>query len=325
MGRVGKLIAWGRLLRLSLAPSAAADVAAGLAVAHGSAAIAPRLWWLVPSSLAIYHGSMALNDWADRREDAGARPDRPIPSGEVSPGAARNAAFALLVLGVGFAWLALSQAAGWMAGVAVLASAYNLIGRGPWLGPTLLGLCRAGNLGVGWFVMQATMDDAVSSYPVFTPEHWAHPNGAGSFAARAIAAYGLYVFFVSRLGRLEDVPDERPLGRSPSLYLALAAATLGATPIVLQWRLLPDAPYRWIPVVLALFGAIGLLRVALTTSAWTRSSVLRAMGMSLRRLLVFTAAIALLALPSPNAIPIALAILAGYPASFALRRVFPPS
>jgi hypothetical protein len=49
------------------------------------------------------------------------------------------------------------------------------------------------------------------------------------------------------------------------------------------------------------------------------------MGMSLRRLLVFTAAATLLCVPQTRAWIVAGAILAGYPLSFALRRVFPPS
>src|SRR5512137_294118 len=90
--------AWGRLLRLSLAPTAAADVAAG-AVAGAGAWPGRGVFVLMIASLCVYHGGMALNDWADRKEDRVLRPDRPIPAGGVSPPAGLAAGLALLVSG----------------------------------------------------------------------------------------------------------------------------------------------------------------------------------------------------------------------------------
>src|SRR5437773_2608345 len=95
------LRAWGRLLRLSLAPSAAADVVAGLV--YGSIGGWPErgwAWWLVPASLGVYHGALVLNDWNDRVHDARTRPARPLPSGQVNPRAALAAGLALMLLGV---------------------------------------------------------------------------------------------------------------------------------------------------------------------------------------------------------------------------------
>ncbi|EUA90975.1 ubiA prenyltransferase family protein [Mycobacterium ulcerans str. Harvey] len=43
---------------------------------------------------------MVLNDWADRKRDAVERPERPIPSGDVSPAAALSAATILAAAGV---------------------------------------------------------------------------------------------------------------------------------------------------------------------------------------------------------------------------------
>jgi hypothetical protein len=186
-----RLVAWGRLLRLSLAPSAAADVAAGLTIAHAGAASAPELWWLVPSSLCIYHGSMALNDWSDRAEDERVRPDRPIPSGAIDPRAALAAALLLLLGGVAFAALALPAAALWMGGVALCASFYNLAGRGPWLGPLLLAACRAGNLGVGWFCVERLQAESFL-YRHFGDASEPFLDGPPAFAIRVVAAYGLY-------------------------------------------------------------------------------------------------------------------------------------
>ena len=46
--------------------------------------------------------------------------------------------------------------------------------------------------------------------------------------------------------------------------------------------------------------------------------------MALRRLLIFTATVALLR-GAPAGVIVSLAILSGYPISFALRKLFPPS
>ena len=89
------LKSWGRLLRLSLAPTAIADVVAG--AFWGGAGGAPPLGELALLGLAsscTYHGGMALNDWADRAQDARVRPDRPVPSGGVNARAALIVALA---------------------------------------------------------------------------------------------------------------------------------------------------------------------------------------------------------------------------------------
>ncbi|WP_344980642.1 UbiA family prenyltransferase, partial [Streptosporangium fragile] len=40
---------------------------------------------LAAASVLLYWAGMALNDWSDREIDAVERPERPIPSGRVSP------------------------------------------------------------------------------------------------------------------------------------------------------------------------------------------------------------------------------------------------
>lgn len=52
------------------------------------------------ASACLYWAGMALNDWADRDLDAVERPERPIPSGRVSPGLALGVAGGLSVAGV---------------------------------------------------------------------------------------------------------------------------------------------------------------------------------------------------------------------------------
>jgi 4-hydroxybenzoate polyprenyltransferase len=310
--------AWGRLLRLSLAPTAAADIAAGaIAGAAGRPFLesdAVGLLALILASLCVYHGGMTLNDWADREQDRRVRPDRPIPSGAVRPGAALLVGTALLLAGPLIAWRSSAESGLVLLAVSAAAIAYDLRLRGAWTGPLLLAMCRAGNLSAGI---------------VFTA---ASPLEVRAFLPALI--YGAYVFSVSRLGRLEDAPEHVLRSSSPSLQLILAAAILAASPAVALVHPSdahpsdghrPDGLLRLVGAfVLAASGAAGLLAAARHPGPWTGPELTRATGLGLRRLLVFTAALAL-STGGAHAPIVAAAILLGYPVSYALRGVFPPS
>jgi 4-hydroxybenzoate polyprenyltransferase len=143
----------GRLLRLSLLPSALADVAGGVVLGNlGHWPVGAGPWWLLGSSASVYHGAMALNDWRDREHDRATRPTRPIPSGAVPAGTALTLALLLLGFGPLLALQHSREAALWSLGLSLLAASYDLVGRGPLLGPLLLAACRAGNLGLGLFL-----------------------------------------------------------------------------------------------------------------------------------------------------------------------------
>jgi 4-hydroxybenzoate polyprenyltransferase len=316
-----RLIAWGRLLRLSLAPSAAADAAAGTVLAAGAWPAGPRPFLLVLASLCVYHGGLVLNDWADREEDARVRPSRPIPSGAVGAERALVLALALFALGPFCASLAGTLPAVILACVAALALAYDLGPRGPWLGPLLLGLCRAGNLaaGIALGASLALPGLAASGWLLIVPP----------------LLYGLYVFSISRLARLEDADDvrfaaERHRARS---WLAAAALWLVGIALLPLASSLVERPFagelprhalRSALSALALALAFPLLCRALARREWTRPDVLAAVGMALRRLLVATGATAASA-STRDGLVVAGCILAGYPLSHALRRVFPPT
>ena len=308
------LRALGRLLRLSLAASAVADIAAGIVLGAGSWPGGAAPWLLVAGSLCVYHGGMALNDWADRVRDAVHRPARPIPAGAVPATTAGAVGLGLFALGVAVAWRASPPAGLVLSAVAASALAYDLGPRGPWLGPVLLGLCRAGNLTAGLLLGAPNAHGVLMLFPL---------------------AYGLFVVVVSRLGRLEDEEDrlapDSPRPRRLLLvagalllvpgFLSLAATApepLGTTDTVLG----QVSPFLAIAVGAA--GALGLVRVALGTRSWAPATVVQAMGMALRRLLVFTAASAI-AVPTVESTVVGALILLGVPLSYGLRRIFPPS
>lgn len=113
--------------------------------AHAAAGGFTRRGWLLPlASAAIYSGGMALNDWADRDLDATERPERPIPSGRVSP---RQAL--IIAAACGAAGLALAAAGGGRRSLAVAVPlvaavvAYDLLAKPTAAGPLVMAACRA--------------------------------------------------------------------------------------------------------------------------------------------------------------------------------------
>jgi 4-hydroxybenzoate polyprenyltransferase len=261
------------------------------------------------SSRAIYTGALALNDWADRERDARERPERPIPSGEVSARAALGIALCIMALGVALGFAAGPPSGLWMGALALLAGVYDLVGRGPLLGPALLGLCRAGNLGAGlcW-------------------SSGGQPPPAGFWLVAGL--YGGYVFTASRLGRMED----REEALDPARVRRLLVTALLAFPLLACATMLPleglPGPGLPLEAPLALAAAWGLVSAA-RRPTWSPADVERAMGLLLRRLLAFDAVLALASARFPGAgwdgVAVAGAILAGYPLAHRLRRAFPPS
>lgn len=311
-----KSLHWGRLLRLSLAPSAIVDVLAGLVFGAGGGWPHGGLGWLVLATLGVYHGAMALNDWADRHEDAHTRPERPLPSGAISPSTALVAGLGLVLVGVGVAFAVEPMLGACYAALAALAVGYDLFGRGVWLGPALLGLCRAANLGLAiTFATRATTGD------------W--PDVAQLVPA---IGYGGYVFSLSRLGRLED-GQEGLEGAHPRGWILAAAGCfflITLSPIV-AWVLRGDeGGVLQVGPILAL--ALGLFVVRRLVGLkpggddWTPGDVGRCMGVLLRMLLACGGTVALLVVDHGwPAILVVVAAALGYPLSFQLRRVFPPS
>jgi 4-hydroxybenzoate polyprenyltransferase len=92
---------WIQLVRAPAALTVLGDTVAGAAAAGKP--LRGRRLVLPLSSAALYWSGMALNDWSDRELDAVERPERPIPSGRVSPSAALAVAAGLTGAGLGLA------------------------------------------------------------------------------------------------------------------------------------------------------------------------------------------------------------------------------
>ncbi|MEU4834189.1 SCO3242 family prenyltransferase [Streptosporangium sp. NPDC023615] len=128
------------LVRAPAALSVPGDVAAGAAAGQ---ALGGRTLGLACSSVCLYWAGMAANDWADRHLDAVERPERPIPSGRVSPGAALGIAVGLTLAGLAGAGLSGGRRA--LAVAVPLAAAvwsYDLVAKNTAAGPPAMALCR---------------------------------------------------------------------------------------------------------------------------------------------------------------------------------------
>ncbi|MFD3521052.1 SCO3242 family prenyltransferase [Streptomyces sp. NPDC058653] len=153
------LRAWAELLRVSALFTVPGDALAGAA----SAGVRPNRGTAlaVGASLCMYEAGMALNDWADRDEDAVERPHRPIPSGRITPDAALAAAGGLTAAGLLLAARAGRPALALTTALAATVWAYDLRLKHTAAGPVAMGAARALDVLLG-----AT---ATSSAPRRTP------------------------------------------------------------------------------------------------------------------------------------------------------------
>ena len=141
------LLPYLRLVRAPAVFSALGDPIAGLLLDDDDFS-AGRASRLSAASAMLYLAGMALNDLADREDDARDRPERPIPSGAVSPRAAALIGGSLLLGGV----LAARRGGARWTGPALAAMivAYDFqLKRSATLGPMAMGACRALSLLMG--------------------------------------------------------------------------------------------------------------------------------------------------------------------------------
>lgn len=144
-----KLSAALKLGRVSNLPTVWSNVLTGMALA-GSATADCRLLLLVVSLSLFYVGGMFLNDAFDHGFDAKARPERPIPSGQVSATQVHAFGFGMMAVAlallawVGYDYEPFTQWRPVAAGFALAAAIvfYNWHHKNNPLSPLVMGVCR---------------------------------------------------------------------------------------------------------------------------------------------------------------------------------------
>jgi 4-hydroxybenzoate polyprenyltransferase len=235
------------LMRLPNVFTAMADVAMGFLFVQrinpkpGSDWPAWDAWTLatlIAASSLLYIAGVVLNDVFDLDIDRRERPERPLPSGRISPAAASRLGWNLLLGGV-----VLGSVAGFMTGhlrpgivAAMLATAILLydswLKRTP-LGPLAMGSCRFLNVMLGMNAVDAPLH----------AEHWLVAGGIGVYVA------GLTWF------------AQRESERSSRLHLAFGTSVMILGLALLAWfpqwtnHIIDDIrrePWRWHCLITAL-------------------------------------------------------------------------
>lgn len=185
--------AWAELLRVSALFTVPGDALAGAAAVgrrpNRSTALA------VGASLCLYEAGMALNDWADREEDAVDRPHRPIPSGRITPRAALTSAGALTAAGLALAARAGRPALTVATGLAATVWAYDLRLKHTPAGPAAMAAARGLDLLLGATATVTAPGTATATAPA-SPTRSAVP--AALPAAALLTAHTYAVTAVSR-------------------------------------------------------------------------------------------------------------------------------
>ena len=184
--------AWLRVLRLPNLLTVPGDILAGFLLAPRATASASdwaQLLLAVPAGLLLYAAGLILNDLFDYTEDLRERPHRPLPSGQIYR---ETAAVAALV----FLWIAAFLAAFFDALPVAIPLILCIIlfdvglKRIPYLGPALMGACRAGNFLLG----ASAAHEGLAAAPV---------------PVAAAIALGGYIAAVAHLARNETKPGAR--------------------------------------------------------------------------------------------------------------------
>lgn len=243
--RGGTVLAWFQLIRLPNLFTAAADVAAGFLFTHAAFASGDVLPMslLIAASVSLYAGGVVLNDVFDYGLDCKERPERPIPSGRISIGAAKLAGWGLLVAGVGSAGSAAALGGDIRPGVvavclAVAIVAYDGLLKKTPLGPPAMGACRGLNLLLGMGLSSAA---------------WASPHYL------IVGAMTVYVMGITWFARTEAEQSRR--GQLLLAALVILAGVLLLEPLP-RWSddtvvLLQLEPSRWTLLLTALGALIG--------------------------------------------------------------------
>jgi len=297
-----------RLLRAPAAFTAVSDVLMGFFLTHDPIQAEPGLLALVAASVGVYLAGMVLNDVYDVEQDARERPWRPLPAGYISVSTARGLGFGLLLTGVLCGWaagLAFSggAAAPLRAGLiisalAALAWGYDVgLKRTP-LGPVAMGGCRLLNVLLGMSLAGPSFVSEAPAFGFFLPGHICVACG-----------FGVFIAGVTVLARREsqETTPVRPLAGLIIMFVGVAviAGSVFLEPFASGRQMRWD---YWL-VIFGLLALSPLIRASLAAAQPNPARVQNAVRQSLSSLVIFAAAVVLLARGPTVPVMVILALL----------------
>jgi 4-hydroxybenzoate polyprenyltransferase len=254
--------AYLQLMRPANIVTAWADILAGFA-ASGCFALMNQgiifsLGWLLLSTTGLYAGGIVFNDVFDAELDAKERPERPIPSGNVS--LIRATLLGSLLLSVG---IAAAFQVSFVSGV--LAFLYDAVGKHQvFFGPLNMGICRGCNLLLG-----------VSVNPEILKEYW--------FLALIPV---IYIAAITTLSRGEVYGGKTSTGIIAVVMLCVVITALFGLGFLNNYQLLAALPFL---LLFALRVLLPFVKAAITPTA---ENIFAAVRSGVISLIILDAAIA---------------------------------
>ena len=276
-----------------------------------------ELIFLVLASSSLYLGGMVLNDVFDVEVDQVERPNRPIPSGQISKNLASKAGFGLLAIGVVFAIVA-----GWLGNhgaaigfdsplyrtgsIAILLAVCIVLYDGPLkktiIAPLLMGGCRFLNvmLGASTFIPLATGIETA------TNQGWL---GLPMIIWWVATAIGVLVAGVTLLGRREAAAEQSRIGLTLGGMGIIAGIVGIALTVYSQADFeIPEKTKQLFPLFVGLISMTIVRRVVAAVFVASPPKIQAAVISVLRSLIIFDAMLCYLV--SPSSIVYALIVLA---------------
>jgi 4-hydroxybenzoate polyprenyltransferase len=284
-------LAWWQLLRAGNVFTAISNVIAGFLIIQAAWAPVGLLIALIAASALLYEAGMVLNDAFDAQLDAVERPERPIPSGRITRGAALGTGWTLLAGGVVCAAIAswLTAAIGPIivaSCLAVMVVMYDGGLKRTWAGSLAMGWCRTLNVLLGGSLVH---------------------NAYGWFALGLYAAaVGVYTIGLTLLAAREagEAPARR--GQLIEMVIALACGLLFAWP----WALISERTSNVGPVAATLGFIVVMLLVGATVNRAKQSRDPLVVRLAVKRLIVGFILIDACAATASAGMPSGLAVLA---------------
>lgn len=235
-----RLRPYARLLRLPNVFTVPGDVAVGYWVLDGAGAfVSPRLGWAIAAGCAIYLAGMIWNDVFDLEIDRKERPERPLPSAEISvPTAIFLGAIALIVgmLAAGLAGPMTALAGG---ALALLVLLYDWTLKNTLAGPVAMGACRSASVVLGMSAAWLTTDVA---------------SQGRSWMWLVAIANGVYIAGVTILAKREATTSRRRQG-----VFAVVLMVMGLALHVGVWQALAPSAGWGVGILLVYLGWLGVL------------------------------------------------------------------